>query len=198
MNKYYVVWVGRDPGIYEDWGAAKAQVHGFKGAKYKSFMGYDKAQEAFDKGPETYMDNYIDEAYLVEDISEEGILYATLHRQDDGVSALILDPSSGQELLCSESYDQQFMHLVKAYGTLCALDLLSETDDYHLVATDSRTVFNWLKRGRVNSSIFYELPVELSERIEKMVERLQPVARQFLRFYVKSSKDVSNEVSSAA
>lgn len=36
-RKFYVVWVGREPGIYEDWDDCWAQVDGFPGAKYKGF-----------------------------------------------------------------------------------------------------------------------------------------------------------------
>ena len=37
MTKYYAVKAGKVPGIYRDWDSCKAQVHGFKGAIYKSF-----------------------------------------------------------------------------------------------------------------------------------------------------------------
>lgn len=37
MKKYYAVKAGKAPGIYWDWDSCKAQVHGFKGAIYKSF-----------------------------------------------------------------------------------------------------------------------------------------------------------------
>ncbi len=36
-KKYYAVKVGRTPGIYTDWDACSAQVHGFPGAQYKGF-----------------------------------------------------------------------------------------------------------------------------------------------------------------
>ena len=37
VKKYYVVWNGRIPGIYESWNECKSQVDGFENAKYKSF-----------------------------------------------------------------------------------------------------------------------------------------------------------------
>ena len=36
-KKYYAVKIGKVPGIYFNWDDCKAQVHGFKGAIYKSF-----------------------------------------------------------------------------------------------------------------------------------------------------------------
>lgn len=44
MKKYYAVKVGREPGIYRDWDSCKAQVHGFKGAIYKSFKTEEDAR----------------------------------------------------------------------------------------------------------------------------------------------------------
>ena len=51
-QKYYVVWVGREQGIFTDWETCKAQVQGFEGAKYKSFPTKEEAQNAFMANPE--------------------------------------------------------------------------------------------------------------------------------------------------
>ena len=53
-TKYYVVWQGLAPGVYETWETCKAQVHGQKGAKYKSFPTREEAEQAFKNGPEAY------------------------------------------------------------------------------------------------------------------------------------------------
>ena len=44
-KKYYCVINGRAPGIYNDWESCKAQVNGFKGAKYKGFKSIQEAQQ---------------------------------------------------------------------------------------------------------------------------------------------------------
>ncbi|NKF50755.1 ribonuclease HI [Shewanella sp. WXL01] len=46
-KKFYVVWQGRKPGIYDNWNEAKAQVDKFAGAKYKSFPSFAEAKAAF-------------------------------------------------------------------------------------------------------------------------------------------------------
>ncbi len=40
---YYAVKIGKNPGIYETWSECKAEVTGFKGAKYKKFPTYKEA-----------------------------------------------------------------------------------------------------------------------------------------------------------
>ena len=49
-NKYYVVWKGHNPGVYDDWEACKMEVEGFQGALYKGFPDKESAEKAFAKG----------------------------------------------------------------------------------------------------------------------------------------------------
>lgn len=53
-SKYYVVWKGLNPGIYDNWTACKMQVEGQEGARYKSFATREEATEAFEKGYTAY------------------------------------------------------------------------------------------------------------------------------------------------
>ncbi|MEH6579905.1 MAG: ribonuclease H family protein [Amphritea sp.] len=46
-QKFYVVWQGREPGIFTDWNTCKKQVDKFAGAKYKSFKTLAEAETAF-------------------------------------------------------------------------------------------------------------------------------------------------------
>jgi len=53
-KKFYVVWVGAKPGIYDTWDACKAQTMAFPGAKYKSFPTMAEAEQAYRKGAPAY------------------------------------------------------------------------------------------------------------------------------------------------
>jgi len=46
-KKFYVVWQGRETGIFTDWASCKKQVEQFSGAKYKSFPTQVEAEAAF-------------------------------------------------------------------------------------------------------------------------------------------------------
>lgn len=46
-SKFYVVWEGREKGIFTDWNTCKKQVEKFAGAKYKSFKTRAEAEAAF-------------------------------------------------------------------------------------------------------------------------------------------------------
>ena len=46
-KKYYTVWKGVNPGIYDSWTDCQLQIKGFKGALYKSFKTREEAEHAF-------------------------------------------------------------------------------------------------------------------------------------------------------
>ncbi|MFN4286372.1 MAG: viroplasmin family protein [Lacibacter sp.] len=50
-KKYYVVWKGRQPGIYDNWDDCRKQVEGFAGAAYKAFESHAAAETAFQQPP---------------------------------------------------------------------------------------------------------------------------------------------------
>ena len=52
--KFYVVWQGRESGIYDSWAACEAQVKGVA-AKYKGFATREEAERALDDGYEKHI-----------------------------------------------------------------------------------------------------------------------------------------------
>ena len=46
-RKFYVVWIGKHPGVYDTWDDAREQVENFPGAKYKAFSSSAEAALAF-------------------------------------------------------------------------------------------------------------------------------------------------------
>lgn len=50
-RKFYVVWTGRAPGIYDSWEDCKEQVDSYPGAQYKSYSSQTAATEAFRGDP---------------------------------------------------------------------------------------------------------------------------------------------------
>lgn len=49
-QKYYVVWEGKQPGVYNTWAECQAQTDHYTGAKYKSYESKSAAETAFKAG----------------------------------------------------------------------------------------------------------------------------------------------------
>lgn len=77
-QKYYVVWKGKQTGVFHTWEECKAQTEGFAGAKYKSFETESLAEQAYRSGP----------AADVPSVSKQ---YSVLTSDSDGLT--VTDPS---------------------------------------------------------------------------------------------------------
>jgi ribonuclease HI len=53
--KFYVVWKGRETGVFTSWDDCKAQTNGFDGAVFKSFESKELAEEAIHSSSDEYV-----------------------------------------------------------------------------------------------------------------------------------------------
>ena len=51
QQKYYVVWKGHVPGIYDSWAECQLQIKAYPDARYKSYPTKAEAERAFKSGP---------------------------------------------------------------------------------------------------------------------------------------------------
>lgn len=74
--KWYVVWQGLEPGVYDGWEECKAQIEGVKGAKYKSFPTQSEALRAFEDGYEGFRRQHYGAGEASVNVSERPIIQA--------------------------------------------------------------------------------------------------------------------------
>lgn len=55
-SKYYVVWIGQTPGVYDSWELCSLMVDGWKGAVYKGFDSLEEARKAYELPPENFIE----------------------------------------------------------------------------------------------------------------------------------------------
>lgn len=56
-KRYYVVWNGLAPGVYETWSECESQIKGVKQALYKSFETLAEAERAYNESPYLYINH---------------------------------------------------------------------------------------------------------------------------------------------
>ena len=69
--KFYVVWKGRQTGVFNTWDDCKAQTNGFEGAVFKSFPTRALAEEAFKTNSNEYIGK---DKKVVSELSKEQLL----------------------------------------------------------------------------------------------------------------------------
>jgi len=50
QQKWYVVWAGHEPGVYETWAECQRQTQGYPKALFKSFESHSEALRAYEEG----------------------------------------------------------------------------------------------------------------------------------------------------
>lgn len=157
-QKFYVVWAGFKPGIYQSWEDCKKQVVGFEGAKYKSFTTKEEAEQAFDKSYETIRDLKgkkdlfeltTDEKPILKSLSVDAACAGnpgTLEYQ--GVFT-----ASGTPIFKRGPYEMGTVNLGEFLAVVLALAWLKKEKLNYPVYSDSRTAIAWVRKKQVNTKL---------------------------------------------
>ncbi|MCX6286965.1 MAG: ribonuclease H family protein [Bacteroidetes bacterium] len=160
-SKYYVVWNGRNPGIYEGWEACREQVAGFNGARFKGFPTADLARSALSDDPRKYMEKglqvpkkIICSNPLVGEPIADSICVDAACRGNPGVLEYRgVDTASGAELFRIGPYPEGTVNIGEFLAIVHALAYLKQLNSDWPVYSDSRTAIAWLKKRATNTKL---------------------------------------------
>lgn len=163
-RKYYVVWEGRAPGVYDSWEECEEQVKGFPGAKFRAFSFQDDAVAAFRRGPGSDLDIIRSIAsHRSQQVNYEAIPEIRLDALAvDGACSKNPGPmeyrgvwvSSGQELFRvgplagGTNNIGEYLAIIHAAALLAKMNLPATP-----IYSDSRTAQAWIRAGRARTTV---------------------------------------------
>lgn len=181
QNKYYVVWKGLNPGIYDNWAECKMQVEGQDGAKYKSFETREAATDAFGKGYTHYLKSASSskaaanltaaKAWVGKPINESLAVDAACSGNPGDMEYRGVYTATGQELFHIGPLKKGTNNVGEFLALVHGLALLKQKGSNLPVYSDSQNAIGWVKKKKcktllertpVNEPIF-----DLIERAEK-------------------------------
>ncbi|MDE6513596.1 MAG: ribonuclease H family protein [Muribaculaceae bacterium] len=163
-RKFYVVWEGLAPGIYDSWEECQQQVIGVKGARFKAFNTIEQATEAF-RG------SYEDQASLLLEIAKRSRAPHPTVIPDsipDGAIAVDgacsgvpgpieyrgVDIRSGREIFHVGPYAGGTNNIAEYLALIHALALLDKRGDHSTpIYSDSRTAQTWVRNRRSKTTV---------------------------------------------
>ncbi len=171
-QKYYVVWQGLEPGIYESWQACQAQVKGYPGAKYKAFDSKNEAETAF-------AGNYTDvittkkstgAAPNLEGVIWDSIAVDAACSGNPGVMEYQgVDTRSGAQLFY-QKFELGTNNIGEFLALVHALAMFQKTGEATPIYTDSRNAMKWIRDKRCKTT----LPRNArTERLYQVIERAE-------------------------
>ena len=160
-SKYYVVWNGRKPGIYEGWDNCKEQVAGFTGAKYKGFPTADLARGAINDDPRKYMEKGLQvpkkiickNPLIGEPIADSICVDAACSGNPGVLEYRGVDTASGTELFKVGPFPQGTVNIGEFLAVVHALAYLKQRDSNWPIYSDSRTALAWLRKKAINTNL---------------------------------------------
>ncbi len=168
-KKYYVVWRGIKPGIYNSWDECKKQVEGFEGAQYKSFTDEDEAKRSFDgsyweitqlKGKKNLQELTTKEKPILNSISVD----AACSGNPGTLEFRGVFTDTETELFKRGPYEMGTVNIGEFLAIILALAWLKKHKLNYPIYSDSKTAIAWIRNKRVNTRL---------ERTAKNVEIFQ-------------------------
>ena len=180
-QRYYVVWAGVNPGIYDSWTDCQLQTKGYEGALFKAFDTRQEAERAFASQPHDYIRK------AAPDTPKAKPQPAALPLPDDvRTGCLVVDaacsgnPGQMEYRGLHLPSGQQVFHYGPVYGTnnigeflaiVHALALLKQKGLHMPVYSDSRNALLWVRQKKCKTKLprnaRTEALFQLIERAEK-------------------------------
>ena len=160
-QKYYVVWVGIKPGVYDNWADCKKQVDCYLGARYKSFETIDEANQALADGWETHVKLSKQSEKREREMFEAG--------DKPVMQALAVDAAcsgnpgnmeyrgvlveNGQEIFRIGPYKQGTNNIGEFLAIAHGLAVLKKKNCPYIIYSDSENAISWIRQRKCKTKL---------------------------------------------
>ena len=173
-SKYYVVWQGRQPGIYTSWQACAAQVQGYPNARFKAYPTRDIAERAYRLGPKAAQ---LPVWVLAEPGPQVPALAvdaaASQARGPVEYQGVMLEPQGKTRRLFLDRLPHATVPLGEFVALVRALQWMERHKARLPVYTDARTAFFWFQKGGPGEKTLKRLPPDARRLIMDAMAWLQ-------------------------
>ena len=179
-KKWYVVWVGTEPGVCDSWAECEERVKGYPGARYKGFATQEDAINAFRNGGEDEMAllraiathepvRYVNYDAIPEIVKDSIAVDGACSGNPGVMEYRGVDVTTGAELFRVGPFDDATNNIGEFLALVHALALFDKNGNTHTaIYSDSRTGMAWVRNRKCNSKL---------QRTEKNARVFELIAR---------------------
>ncbi|MGB5652361.1 MAG: ribonuclease H family protein [Robiginitalea sp.] len=177
-KQYYVIWKGKNPGIYKGWQACKKEVDGFEGARYMGFLSREAAQNAFKS---SYEDSLKANARkkkaskdLLKKIGPPNYRSISVDAASSGNPGIMeyqgVDTKSGKKLFRQGPFEEGTNNIGEFLAIVHGLAYLKKHQSSRVLYTDSKTAMSWVRKKKCNTQL---KPSEKNTVLFQMIRRAE-------------------------
>jgi len=160
-NKFFVVWEGKEPGIYRSWDECKRQIHGFEGAIFKGFATEAEAREAMVSPCWNYIGKKAKEKKPSnEEIKKVGLPVLESLSVDaacSGNPGLMeyrgVYSKTGEEIFHQGPFRNGTNNIGEFLALVHGLAFLKQKNSTVPIYTDSKTALSWIKSKKAKTRL---------------------------------------------
>jgi len=164
QGKWYVVWVGTEPGVCDSWAECQSRVSGYPGARYKSYPTQLAAVEAFRNGDDADRSVIRALAHAPKQAVNYDAIPAIVHDSiavdgacsgNPGVMEYRgVDVPTGVELFHAGPFEGATNNIGEFLAIVHALALFAQQgNDHTAIYSDSRTALSWVKKRECRTTL---------------------------------------------
>lgn len=159
--KFYTVWKGKRPGIYDTWKDCKAAIEGYKGAEYKSFATFKIAKKAYNGSYQDYKGKKKGETSLSQEqllkIGKPTYHSISVDAASSGNPGIMeyqgVDTKTQKKLFHQGPFAQGTNNIGEFLALVHGLAFLKENNSDRIIYTDSRTAMSWVRKKTCNTQL---------------------------------------------
>jgi len=160
-NKFFVVWEGKEPGIYRSWEECKRQIHGYGGALYKGFATEAEAREAMSSPCWDYIGkNAKEKKPTKEEIAKVGTpvfeslsVDAACSGNPGAMEYRGVYTKTGEEIFRQGPFKEGTNNIGEFLALVHGLAFLKQKNSSLPIYTDSKTALAWVKAKKAKTKL---------------------------------------------
>lgn len=180
-SKFYVVWSGVVPGIYESWDDCQKQIKNYPNAKFKGFPSRIAAERAFNESYENYTKKNAAEKTLIglsdnqpKPIYPSIAVDAAWNTATGDMEYQGVDAKSKRLIFHQGPFPDGTNNIGEFLAIVHALAILKREKSSLPIYTDSMTAISWVRNRKANTKLAKspenEILFDLLDRAEKWLK----------------------------
>lgn len=153
MSKFYVVWKGRQSGVYATWDEARAQVDGFPGAQYASARNEALARAAFAGSYQDFISGSTAVKAIPAVVRQGYAVDASLPGESGVVEYRGVKIATGKQIFRQGPFEGGTNNIGEFLAIVHALAMFKQKGITAPLYSDSRTALAWVREKQAKTEL---------------------------------------------
>ena len=152
-QKYYVVWKGKKPGVYDSWQKCQEEIKNIKGARFKSFEDVKKADNAYNIG----YDEYKKTNSIINEGDGPNLDSISVDAASSGNPGKMeyrgVDTKTKKVLFKMGPFNNATNNIGEFLALVHGVAMMEKESDKKIIYSDSITAISWVRKKRCQTKL---------------------------------------------